>query len=145
MMKSANGFLYANRAFERIFKLDVLAGGVLKRVRWGMPSEAQDAVLGWGCKPSAERAQKWATALGLPLVRMEDGFLRSFGTGDKFSPLSLVFDPEGIYYNCFRASSLETLLNSNVNVLDADAAIAASARAVLLQQRLSKYNHAPAW
>ena len=145
MMKSAKGFVYANRAFNRIFKLDVLAGGVMKRARWGMPREALDAVLGWGCKPSAERAQKWATALGLPLVRMEDGFLRSFGTGEHFPPLSLVFDPEGIYYDCTRASALETLLNSNVDVLGADSALAARAREVLLQLRLSKYNHAPDW
>lgn len=80
----AKGFVYTTRAFERIFKLDVLAGGALTRSRWGMPREALDAVLGWGRKPSAERAQKWAKALGLPLMRMEDGFLRSFGTGEDF-------------------------------------------------------------
>lgn len=48
MMKSAKGFVYANRAFNRIFKLDVLAGGVMKRACWGMPREALDAVPGWG-------------------------------------------------------------------------------------------------
>ena len=140
----AKGFVYTTRAFERIFKLDVLAGGALTRSRWGMPREALDAVLGWGRKPSAERAQKWAKALGLPLMRMEDGFLRSFGTGEDFPPLSLVFDSEGIFYDCTQASALERLLNSSADVLGADVDMAARASEVLLQQRLSKYNHAPA-
>lgn len=137
-------FVYASRAFERIFKLDVFAGGELQRARWGMARKGWDAVLGWGRKPSARRAQRWARALGVPLLRMEDGFLRSFGTGERFPPLSLVFDAEGIYYDCTRASALETLLNSDADVLGANAATVARARAQLLREGLSKYNHAPA-
>ncbi|MFD2453377.1 hypothetical protein [Ideonella paludis] len=32
------------------------------------------AVLAWGRKPSAERAEAWAQEQGLPILRLEDGF-----------------------------------------------------------------------
>src|ERR1700735_43576 len=52
-----------------------------------------------------------AEAHGVPLVRIEDGFIRSIGLGSDFlPPLSLVFDRTGIYCDPRRSSDLETLL-----------------------------------
>lgn len=47
----------------------------------------------------------------VPMLRIEDAFLRSVGLGsDLVRPGSLVLDNEGIYYDCSRPSRLETLL-----------------------------------
>ncbi|WP_126977057.1 capsular polysaccharide biosynthesis protein [Frigidibacter oleivorans] len=51
------------------------------------------------------------TTPDLPLLRVEDGFLRSRGLGaDLVPPLSLVTDPDGIYYDPTRPSRLEALI-----------------------------------
>ncbi len=101
-----------------------------------------DAVAGWGRRPTALRARVVAERLGVPFVALEDGFLRSFGTGQTFPPLALVFDGIGIYYDATCPSALEQLLEhgGQLPVKDVDA----SARAIRLirEYRLSKYNHA---
>jgi capsular polysaccharide export protein len=98
-----------------------------------------DAVAGWGQRPSTRKAVAYAGKHGLPYVALEDGFLRSFGTGEHFPPISLVWDDEGIYYDCSKASALEGLLNEAQDLLSC----AAAARAQLMGSSLSKYNHAP--
>lgn len=48
---------------------------------------------------------------GPPLLRVEDGFLRSVGLGaDWVRPLSWVIDGSGMYYDATRPSDIETLL-----------------------------------
>jgi capsular polysaccharide export protein len=48
---------------------------------------------------------------GIPLIRVEDGFVRSVGLGADFlPPASLVFDSGGMYYDPRIRSDLETLL-----------------------------------
>ena len=69
-----------------------------------------DGVLAWGRKPSAIRAEAWARARGLPLVRLEDGFLRSIGLGPEEAPLSIVVDDLGIYYDAGGPSRLEQMI-----------------------------------
>ncbi|HQU69180.1 MAG TPA: capsular polysaccharide biosynthesis protein [Albidovulum sp.] len=52
-----------------------------------------------------------SVAKGLPLARVEDGFLRSRGLGAELvPPLSLVSDDNGIYYDPARTSALERLI-----------------------------------
>ncbi|VUZ27627.1 Uncharacterised protein [uncultured Comamonas sp.] len=102
-----------------------------------------DGVAGWGQRPSTRKAQAYARKHQLPYLALEDGFLRSFGTGEHFPPLSLVVDGAGIYYDCTRPSALECLLASAADVLQPDAETVRQARAQLLQAGLSKYNHAP--
>jgi capsular polysaccharide export protein len=101
--------------------------------------------LGWGAKPSAYRASAYARMGGSKAVRLEDGFLRSYGTGDAFPPLALVVDDVGIYYDSTRPSALENLLNSEEDLLGPVAEDARRAKGLLLGHRLSKYNHAPDW
>ncbi|HMP12098.1 capsular polysaccharide biosynthesis protein [Hydrogenophaga sp.] len=100
-------------------------------------------VLAWGRKPSARKAEALARRRGLPLLRLEDGFLRSFGTGDSGPALSLVADEVGIYYDSTRPSALEALLASDTDVLAGRQALAEQALGLMRQHRLSKYNHAP--
>lgn len=102
-----------------------------------------DVVAGWGLRPTTRKAVAYAGKHGLPYVALEDGFLRSFGTGEHFPPLSLVVDDAGIYYDCTRPSALEHLLSSDADVLAPDAALVRQAREKLLSAGLSKYNHAP--
>ena len=51
---------------------------------------------------------------GIPLIRVEDGFVRSVGLGADFlPPASLVFDAGGMYYDPRSESDLETLLRES--------------------------------
>lgn len=101
------------------------------------------AVAGWGTKPSGQRAAALATRLDLPVIFLEDGFLRSYFAGKDHPPLSIVRDSEGIYYDSRRPSALESLLNSETNLLADLEADVEKAKRLILEHRLSKYNHAP--
>lgn len=101
------------------------------------PAEA-DAVLAWGRKPSAERAEALARRHGLPLLRLEDGFLRSLALGPDAPPWSVVLDDEGIYYDASRPSRLERLIAAGVDA--AQAARAEALRLAWCEARVSKYN-----
>lgn len=101
------------------------------------------ALAGWGRKRTGRTAQALARRMGLPALTLEDGFVRSFGTGAYSPGLSLVVDDAGIYYDCTQPSALEQLLASPVDVLAGPGGSAVQARAALLQAGLSKYNHAP--
>ena len=101
--------------------------------------------LGWGKKRSARMAACYAMFTGAGTMSLEDGFLRSFGTGAHNPALSLVVDDIGIYYDSTQPSALEALLASDVDVLHGMAREVARAKALMLANRLSKYNHAPDW
>ncbi|WP_374568462.1 capsular polysaccharide biosynthesis protein [Ideonella sp.] len=99
-----------------------------------------DGVLVWGRKPSAKRAEAWAHERRLPLIRLEDGFLRSVGLGADEPPLSVVIDPLGIYYDAGGPSRLEQLI---ATPLTAPQQARASALATRWREaRVSKYNQA---
>lgn len=69
-----------------------------------LQSDCAIAVWGSSEAPSAK--------VGKPLLRIEDGFLRSSGLGADFvRPLSLVIDDIGIYYDATQPSRLENSLN----------------------------------
>lgn len=99
--------------------------------------------VGWGAKRSARRAASYAAYSGGQTLQLEDGFLRSYGTGRRSPPLSIVIDDKGIYYDSTRVSALEALLASPTDVLEGIATDVARARALILEHRLSKYNHSP--
>lgn len=75
-----------------------------------------------------------------PVLRMEDGFIRSRGLGSDFHPAaSVVLDDLGVYYDATRPSRLETILQ------ETDFAAGLIDRASRLRSRLvgagvSKYN-----
>ncbi|HYN39444.1 MAG TPA: hypothetical protein VES39_09335 [Rhodospirillales bacterium] len=93
----------------------------------------------WAATEPAGLAEA-AARRGVPLARMEDGFLRSIGLGAHLvRPCSLVVDPQGIHYDPTRPSALETLLESGAlpeDVVDR----ARRLRRQLVTLQLSKYN-----
>lgn len=108
------------------------------------PAAAQaSAVLAWGRKPSSQAAETWAARHGLPLVRLEDAFLRSVGLGANEPPLGIVLDDVGIYYDASAPSRLERLIAAPPAApeLERGDALVAAWR----QARVSKYNHARDW
>jgi capsular polysaccharide export protein len=131
-----------------ILRLPFLAEFLNEQVVYHVPwfsSRKFNAIAGWGRRPSTARSRALASHNGLDFIALEDGFLRSFGTGEHFPPLSLVVDDQGIYYDSTCASALEALLASDADVLEGIAADVLRARALVLAHRLSKYNHVADW
>ena len=89
-----------------------LAGTRLRFARpWQRrPSRRTDAVVVWGRREQPNFRQH-VRSRGLPLLRVEDGFLRSVGLGaDLIDPISWVVDQSGMYYDATGPSDLETHL-----------------------------------
>ncbi|MBT0958812.1 capsular polysaccharide biosynthesis protein [Alphaproteobacteria bacterium KMM 3653] len=97
-------------------------------------------VLAWAGKVTEALEAETAKA-NLPLLRVEDGFLRSRGLGaNLIPPLSLCTDDLGIYYDPQRPSRLERLITASTQ-LPQDARHRAEALiARLCAAGLSKYN-----
>ncbi len=82
-----------------------------------------------------------AAAKGVPLARVEDGFLRSRGLGAELvPPLSLVADDLGIYYDPGRESRLERLIAASPMLDPAELVRAEWLIAALHAQGVTKYN-----
>jgi capsular polysaccharide export protein len=124
----------------RVASLPALLGELQLCGRAEALASLPDGVLAWGRKPSARRAEAWARERGLPLVRLEDGFLRSVGLGADEPPLSIVVDDLGIYYDAGSPSRLEGLIAGGIALLQADRAQALQQR--WCEARASKYNQA---
>lgn len=89
----------------------------------------------WAAKEPPEAAR-----LGVPLVRVEDGFIRSRGLGsDLIAADSLAVDPDGIYFDATRPSRLERLLETAEFTPDL-LARAAALRQQIVANAVSKYN-----
>lgn len=106
-------------------------------------AEGAQAVLAWGRKPSARKAEAWARRHGLPVLWLEDGFLRSVGLGADEPPLSIVLDDQGIYYDASGPSRLEALVR--LPLTEARRQRAEALRAAWQAARASKYNQAREW
>ncbi|MDQ9263122.1 capsular polysaccharide biosynthesis protein, partial [Escherichia coli] len=104
-----------------------------------------DAIAVWGHRPSAAKPVAIAKAAGKPVIRLEDGFVRSLDLGvNGEPPLSLVVDDCGIYYDASKPSALEKLVQDKAG----NAALADQAREAMhtiVTGDLSKYNLAPAF
>ncbi|MBQ9182155.1 MAG: capsular polysaccharide biosynthesis protein [Neisseriaceae bacterium] len=97
-----------------------------------------DIVIGWGNRPTTNKARQMAAKKGVPFVALEDGFLRSLGLGDT-PPLSLCVDDLGIYYDIATPSRLEKYILRG----EVDGEKARQAIDLIVQNKLSKYNLAP--
>ncbi|HFC8542846.1 capsular polysaccharide biosynthesis protein [Neisseria weaveri] len=101
-----------------------------------LPSDARLLVWGNGSQESADFAQKH----NLPVLRMEDGFIRSVGLGSNLvPPLSLVIDDQGIYFNAEQPSRLEHILQSR-EFTGQDFQTASYLQQALTEAEISKYN-----
>ena len=102
-------------------------------------ARAGGAVASWSSRMPRGLAAS-ATAASVPVVRVEDGFVRSVGLGSNFlPPCSIILDRGGIYYDPAGASDLEHLLAT----ASFGPALLERARRVierLVQGRVTKYN-----
>ncbi|RQR39204.1 capsular polysaccharide biosynthesis protein [Burkholderia sp. Bp9142] len=103
-----------------------------------LPPDASRRVVLWGARRPDVAVV--AQELGLPVLRMEDGFIRSVGLGSNLiAPLSLVIDDLGIYFDPRTPSRLEAILERG-GFDDAELAEARTVRAALVDARIGKYN-----
>lgn len=132
-------------SLNKLKNLSVLVGGsvLYMRVAKYFPFLAKNGallgVLAWGNKPSSVYPEKVAIRLSIPLIRVEDGFVRSIFPGDQEPTLSLAFDEIGIYYNSLKISQLDYYANRKLDSLMADRA--ESLRVLWTSVSVSKYNH----
>lgn len=98
--------------------------------------------VGWGLKPSGRKAYAAAKRVGQKAIYLEDGFVRSYGTGDKYPPLSIIIDDIGIYYDATRSSRLELMLQSDKDLLSEIKPQIDPAWGYIVNKNISKYNHA---
>lgn len=120
----------------RLRRILTLAG---HEMRLGLPGP-QDGVVVWGRSPYAARGEAVAAARGVPLIRLEDAFLRSIRPGRMGEPPMGLFLDTGVHFDASAPSALERLLASAP--LD-DSNLLRRARegiARLQAQHLSKYN-----
>jgi len=113
------------------------------KISAGPVSFGAKAVGVWGRKPLAKRGLKAAARRRLPVLSVEDAFLRSVLPGPKKAPAGLVLDEVGIFFDASQPSRLENILN--FEALD-DEALLTRARdgiAFLRHNGLSKYNPVP--
>ncbi|WP_170508688.1 capsular polysaccharide biosynthesis protein [Ruegeria arenilitoris] len=129
-----NGGFLTQRRVRRILSL---AGFDL---RVGLPRSG-DMVGIWGESPTAHRGTRVAKDRNIPLLRVEDAFLRSLLPGrDHEPPLGLLLERRAMHFDPSQPSDLETLLATHP--LDDTALLdrARGAIARLKESHLSKYS-----
>ena len=128
-----NGGFVTQRQVRRILQLSGYS------LHLGLPKSG-DAVAVWGNSPTAHRGLGIAEKRDLPVVRVEDSFLRSIQPGRAGEPpLGLLIDHKGAHFDPNQPSDLETLLATHP--LD-DTALLNRARggmARMAEAHLSKY------
>lgn len=121
--------------------------GARSKVTWTMhPANALlrqrregGRIVTWASREPDDFAAACASQ-GAPVVRMEDGFLRSVGLGANLElPSSLVLDHAGVYYDPSAASDLELILATHPFPEELTTR-AAALRHAIVEARLSKYN-----
>ena len=117
-----------------------LAGSALHfRLPRSLPGPQAEALAVWG-RRARPRLLAAARQRGLPLLQVEDGFLRSVGLGaDLVDPISWVVDQRGMYYDATAASDLEQRLATGT-WSEAQLARAEALRQQLVEQAITKYN-----
>ena len=101
--------------------------------------DASASLLVWGVRDIPAVAHL-AREYGVPVWRMEDGFLRSVGLGSDFTtPASLVLDKRGIYFDPAHESDLEHTLEHQ-QVSAGELARARELRERIVRTAVSKYN-----
>jgi capsular polysaccharide export protein len=122
----------------RLHRMLALAGHEL---RFGLPGPG-DGVLVWGHSPTAWRGEAIAARRSVPLVRVEDAFLRSVhpGRSGREPPLGLLVDPVGVHFDSSAPSRIEQILAAH-DFQESNICVGAGEQISRLQYLdLSKYN-----
>lgn len=130
---------------QRIPHLDEFLGQPCRKLSLLRPvPEEITQIAVWGYRPTGDKAVALAAKSGLPVLRLEDGFIRSLELGvTGAAPLSMVLDTGGMYYDASQPSTLERLIHQreeNLQLHDT----ARQAMQMIVDGDLSKYNQAPA-
>ena len=133
--------VYAFPLWKHRFVARCFPGREVVFLREGAAVPERGTLVLWGMAPLPP-----GTPAGMPVLRLEDGFLRSVGLGAELvRPVSWVVDPLGMYYDATRPSELERLLQQG----EFGPELLARARALrrqVLAAGLTKYNvGARAW
>ena len=102
-----------------------------------------NAFIGWGRKKSFKRASKAARRSHVPVLSIEDGFVRSLDSGisSKYG-MSVVVDDLGIYFDLSKPSRLEQFILQNADKWSSlQSESAQSMMTTLCDNNLSKYNN----
>ena len=111
-----------------------------KAIKWAQANGGDVVVWASKCTIGLESS---CQTMGVRLIRMEDGFIRSVGLGSDFNwPYSLVLDEKGIYYDPSSPSGLEDILNTLPEHPErAELCSRASAlRGFIVEKGITKYN-----
>ena len=102
-------FFY-NAGFLRQPHLRLMLSLAGHELRLGLPGP-EDGVVVWGRSPYARRGEAIAARYNVPLVRIEDAFLRSVRPGRMGdTPLGLLIDGLGVHFDSTKPSTIETVL-----------------------------------
>ncbi|MBC7739866.1 MAG: capsular polysaccharide biosynthesis protein [Candidatus Saccharibacteria bacterium] len=131
---------YYNAGFLRQSRLRRILDLTGHQLCLGRPGP-QDGVVVWGRSPYAHRGEAVAARAHVPLIRVEDAFLRSVRPGRMGDPpIGLMIDGSGVHFDSAKPSRLEQILAGdpldNSDLLDR--ARTGIARLQFLD--LSKYN-----
>lgn len=137
------GFSIWKRRFIRLFFPTLKKNHIIfcssfeHAIKQGLDKESTIYI--WGKKPFPE-VELYAKGHNNPLLRVEDGFVRSVSLGsDLTKAYSLVVDSRGVYFDPTQESDLEYTLNTYH--FDADLLKRAKhLRFYLIENRISKYN-----
>ena len=106
----------------------------------GLPGP-DDGVVVWGRSPYAGRGEQIAARRRVPLIRLEDAFLRSVRPGRMGdAPLGLMIDPFGVHFDSAVPSRLERILATDPLDHTELLSRARTAAARMRTLDLSKYN-----
>ena len=134
--------LTKSSGIKKIPNLEKFFSEPIKFIHWynWFSPNSEMKIIGWGRRPSFYKAQKYALKHNIPLLTLEDGFIRSIGLGVQgYQPLSLIVDELGVYFDAYKTSTLEQLINVSKDRPER----ALEAMASIRKNQLSKYNHAP--
>ena len=108
--------IYSSGIWRIPFLDNLLPGNRVKLSTRAPIPEGVTAVAVWGYRPSAQKPVELATEAGLPVIRLEDGFIRSLGLGvEGAPPLSehwQLFNNNEVLFNEARTAQAATVVFS---------------------------------
>lgn len=129
--------LYQEGAKSVCFVKNNASVGTVQRL---LENQVKPTIVCWGMGGSVA-LQNYAIDRNLPIWRIEDGFVRSFGLGAHYiPPSSLLLDKTGgIYFNATRPSALEDFLSTH-NFTAEERRVASNYIDILIGKNVTKYN-----
>ncbi|MDR1976543.1 MAG: capsular polysaccharide biosynthesis protein [Campylobacteraceae bacterium] len=130
---------FEKEQFANLFFINPIFGNDHLKIALKYGLDENSLIYIWGKKPFAA-VEEFARQKDIPILRVEDGFIRSVELGsDLTKPYSLVVDRYGIYFDATQKSELEIILNESS--FDEDTLLAAKyVQDFLVKNHISKYN-----